>query len=50
MVSFLKIQSRQESRFQEPNNYKGSGDRKIMNLGLPESSNPDGYSTCNLLN
>ncbi|MDJ0554012.1 MAG: hypothetical protein QNJ68_06160, partial [Microcoleaceae cyanobacterium MO_207.B10] len=29
LVSFLKIQSLQESRFQEPNNYKSSGDRKI---------------------
>ncbi len=29
-VSFLKIQSLQESRFQEPNNYKSSRDRKIL--------------------
>ncbi len=27
--SFIEIQSLQESRFQDPNNYKGSGDRKI---------------------
>ncbi|NEQ36546.1 MAG: hypothetical protein F6K40_09755 [Okeania sp. SIO3I5] len=42
-VSFLEIQSLQESCFKEPNNYKGSGDRKIMKNDCQNHLSPDGY-------